>query len=729
MLSVSGMCGVLLSVVTAAGAQPHRVGPEPRVGDSDGAIAYRSWQIYTTNDGLPHNRIRAIKVDEGRVWVGTDGGLALREQGRWRSWTVQDGLSAPVISAIDIDGATGEIWLGTWGSGLLRFSGGRFDRFDQMNSGLSGNLIHAVAVFGGRVWVATNSGLSAFDGATGVWDLHLPRRADAPETVVTSLRAANSNLYAAAWLDRVLRFDGGTADPPGGRGVWTTLHCDSTSSPATEGALLEMAVADRSIWWATVDALCHFSDTGTSFTTSANGRWGPGNLVRCMAVSDDDRLFVGTDRGLHVLIDAAADKWQVYRGRGRGGVLPDDRIRCLAIDGGEIWVGTAAGLAHGTVGGSDRILPSDKSQPVPTGRVDPLPTGEPVRIALLGPANRTIPLPGDDRAGARRPDRPDLLAIQVAVEQANAAGGYRGVARFALADIPDTYIFSNYGWGTPEDEMLMLANQLAIRAIIVQLRAGTRSTSLAILETELPAVHIASARGGTNVTVNPWVFQFASEPRTGGPRHEIALEHVFATMGLTRVAVIRTPGRFAKKRLDAWIECARRHGHPPVVEVEHADDPAVLLDTLRRSRVEVVLMWCDAATSAAFVRQMRTEGMNQVFVGGDALLRDEFLELVGGSAGAVIAAAVGRSPGWHPRAEEVSAFVDFYTSRNQIGRSNRGPSQHAVRSYNATRLLLEAINTAGLDRHAIRRALERLSAPAFAKLENGKWVYYTANDP
>jgi hypothetical protein len=171
---------------------PAAPGDEP----APAPAVYGTWQTFTTADGLPHDRVLAVTALGNKVWVGTAGGLAHFEDGSWTSWTEQDGLPAPAISAVALDPRTGDVWLGTWGAGLVRFSGGRFDQFSQLNSGLAGDLVFAAVVAGGRVWAATNGGLSAYDVAGDTWELHLERRLDTGDTAITGLCVDGPRLYA-----------------------------------------------------------------------------------------------------------------------------------------------------------------------------------------------------------------------------------------------------------------------------------------------------------------------------------------------------------------------------------------------------------------------------------------------------------------------------------------------------------------------------------------------------
>ena len=138
-------------------------------------FVYQTWRTFTTRQGLPHESVRAIHIQGEKVWVGTEGGLALLDGGVWTTWTHLDEAEGapPVICAIGIDSRTQDVCLGTWGEGLVRYSAGRFDRFDQKNSGLAGNLVFDLVVTRGRVWAATNGGVSSFDPVSGMWDLHL----------------------------------------------------------------------------------------------------------------------------------------------------------------------------------------------------------------------------------------------------------------------------------------------------------------------------------------------------------------------------------------------------------------------------------------------------------------------------------------------------------------------------------------------------------------------------
>jgi len=124
-------------------------------------------------------------------------------------------LAAP-YSAVERDPVTGDEWIGTLGSGLIRNSAGRLDRFTQFNSGLAGDVLFDVKVWGGRVFAATTRGISGYDPRTDTWTVDLPRRGDvAPVVIVRFLvitpdpRSASS-LYGCAFDRTPFRYDAGT---------------------------------------------------------------------------------------------------------------------------------------------------------------------------------------------------------------------------------------------------------------------------------------------------------------------------------------------------------------------------------------------------------------------------------------------------------------------------------------------------------------------------------------
>jgi ligand-binding sensor domain-containing protein len=166
-----------------------------------------SWELYTvgnTSGGLPNDWVYGLAEGKsGEIWLATEGGLARFENGTWSNWDHADGLGAPydavsgnikyqndpgqysahharqkkeqglgdimvaynpnyIISlVVDNDGV---VWAGTWGAGLSRFDGERWQNFTT-SDGLPGNHVFALAGGADRdIWIGTSSGLAKYDG-------------------------------------------------------------------------------------------------------------------------------------------------------------------------------------------------------------------------------------------------------------------------------------------------------------------------------------------------------------------------------------------------------------------------------------------------------------------------------------------------------------------------------------------------------------------------------------
>ncbi|MFL5246069.1 MAG: response regulator [Gemmataceae bacterium] len=79
------------------------------------------WTTYTTEDGLSSNKVVALVDDEmGNLWIGTrDGGLTCYKDGVFKQFTTRNGLSSNAIESLYMDNS-GTLWIGTNGGGLNR---------------------------------------------------------------------------------------------------------------------------------------------------------------------------------------------------------------------------------------------------------------------------------------------------------------------------------------------------------------------------------------------------------------------------------------------------------------------------------------------------------------------------------------------------------------------------------------------------------------------------------
>ena len=192
----TALCLLVLAHVAAAAAADEV--PLPRV--------YTEWESFHAEDGLPSDKVFCVAVDDDRVWVGTDQGLGMYEDGEWTTYTTEDGLAYDAVLSIAVDPLTRDLWAGTMG-GLTQISAGRFRTFTQFNSGLPNDVIFGVCVENQNVWVATTTGEGRYRVREDRWDMYTPENCPQHEPWGYSIDYDDGAVWAALWGGGVLEFD------------------------------------------------------------------------------------------------------------------------------------------------------------------------------------------------------------------------------------------------------------------------------------------------------------------------------------------------------------------------------------------------------------------------------------------------------------------------------------------------------------------------------------------
>lgn len=115
------------------------------------------WAHHTVGGGLPSDLIHTIHVGpDGRVWVGTLGGLAVYTPGGG-TWATIGGLPGTQARAVDTD-AQGHVWVGTEDGVAMLYSSGVVALTFGVEDGLPDGAVDALTVdeSSGRVWVLTS---------------------------------------------------------------------------------------------------------------------------------------------------------------------------------------------------------------------------------------------------------------------------------------------------------------------------------------------------------------------------------------------------------------------------------------------------------------------------------------------------------------------------------------------------------------------------------------------
>jgi ligand-binding sensor domain-containing protein len=343
-------CLLLSLLPLAASAQPM-----PR---------YR-WQNFTTADGLPDNRVFSVAVDGARIWAGTENGLGLYENGKWKVFRRADGLAHRVVTYVAVDKKTHDVWAATMG-GLSRYSAGRFDTYTQLNSGLSNDVVYGVAVQGDYVWAATAAGASRLNTRTGEWSLFNERNTPMYEIWTYAVSPGTSKVYYAVWGAGVLEYDVKTErwkdynDPDGETEMVLFKDQGLIHEITTSVSWMEQ---DKILWVATYFGASRYDGRNWhNFMQKDSGL--PSDFMNQVKGVDGNRAWFSTDKGLAYY---DGENWAVYRPSLQTG-KPEMLVRDAAgkvtqvetdtapahnytfgvdFQGKDIWVATAKGLSHG----------------------------------------------------------------------------------------------------------------------------------------------------------------------------------------------------------------------------------------------------------------------------------------------------------------------------------------------------------------------------------------------
>jgi ligand-binding sensor domain-containing protein len=321
------------------------------------------WENFTTANGLPDNHVFCVLVDGDRIWAGTENGLGLYEDGKWKVFRPSDGLAHRAVLSLALDKKTGDVWAGTMG-GLSRISAGRIDTFTQLNSGLANDIVYGVGVQEDFVWAATAAGASRLNMRTSQWSIFNERNTPMYEIWTYSVSPGEDKVYYAVWGGGLLEYDVATErwkdynDPDGETQL--VLFKD-------QGLIHEVTTSvsyvGKIVWVATYFGASRYDGRNWhNFLTKDSGL--PSNFLNQVKAVDGNSAWFSTDKGL-AYYDGT--NWAVYRPALDSG-KPEMLVRnaegtttrveadsapahnyILGVDfkGDDLWVATAKGLSHG----------------------------------------------------------------------------------------------------------------------------------------------------------------------------------------------------------------------------------------------------------------------------------------------------------------------------------------------------------------------------------------------
>jgi len=328
---------------------------------------YTKWENFTTANGMPDAKVFSVAVDGDRVWAGTENGLVLVENSKVaKVYTTADGLPNRVVTGIAVDKKTGDLWLATFG-GLSQFTGGRFQNYDSLTTGLANNIVYGVAIQDEFVWAATTAGISRLNTRTGEWSIFSERTAPMHEPWSYGIAVGEGKMYFAVWGGGVLEYDiaGGYWKPyndPDGEMEIVLFKNQGLIHDIVSGISYNH---DSKMFWASTYFGMSGYDGHNWYNYLSTDSGLASDFINATQTRGDD-VWACTDKGLSYL-NFKTNTWVTYRPNketGKGEIVitaPDKKVSTLqtpttlahnyilnlAFQGEDIWVATAAGLSHG----------------------------------------------------------------------------------------------------------------------------------------------------------------------------------------------------------------------------------------------------------------------------------------------------------------------------------------------------------------------------------------------
>src|SRR3954471_6441200 len=327
-----------------------------------------------------------------------------------------------------------------------------------------------------------------------------------------------------------------------------------------------------------------------------------------------------------------------------------------------------------------------------------------VRIGFLAPLYDHP----DQVRGARM-----LNGAQMAIDEANAAGGYGGKPFHLITHNDyDNWQNSNSGvtgvsrdsaiWGAASNDAVRMIYDDKVWAMFGSISSESTHIALRLtLKAETPLVNSASTDPTIPETIIPWYFTDIQDDRVQG--YTLA-RHIYTELGLKRVALLRINNRYGRFGVLKFRDASRRLGHPVVIEQKYRSGDTDFrheLQVIQDSRVDAIVLWADIPEAAMILQQMQELGMKQRVFGSHRTLGDELVKLAG------------------PAAERFEAVYPYDPSRTDPrwldfvaryeARYHEKPDHFAALAYDEMGILLDAICRAGLNRGRIRDALTGLT--------------------
>jgi branched-chain amino acid transport system substrate-binding protein len=325
------------------------------------------------------------------------------------------------------------------------------------------------------------------------------------------------------------------------------------------------------------------------------------------------------------------------------------------------------------------------------GREKPEPEVDKVNIALLAPM---------DRSNESYMGKSMYNGTKMAIDEANAQGGYKGKP-FNLVAKNDTGL-----WGASANEIIDFTYEDKCWAVIGTVDGANTHIAIRVaLRTDMPMMAVSDLDPSLMETKIPWVFRNVPDDRQ--MIYTISY-YVYKQLGLNKVAILRANNRYGRFGVARFKKASILFQKPAPIEVNYEInygqvnmDFLAQMNRLKEAQPDGIVLWADAEPAGLLVKKMREMGMNIPIVACERIINPLFLEAAGSSAEGVVATSPYNPESPNPQYQEFKIKYKALFGEE--------PDTYAAHSYDGTRMVLEAIQKAGLNRYKIRDQLAEMN--------------------
>jgi branched-chain amino acid transport system substrate-binding protein len=199
----------------------------------------------------------------------------------------------------------------------------------------------------------------------------------------------------------------------------------------------------------------------------------------------------------------------------------------------------------------------------------------------------------------------------------------------------------------------------------------------------------------------PWLIRIFPDNRQQGYR---LASLIVQEKGLKKIVVLRSNNRPGRIGVRPFVDAVRRLGFPILQEINFKEGDrsfSTQVAVIKQADPEAVLFWGNASDIGPAAAELRAAGVKAAFFGFDRMVDEDFIKVAGPAAEGAMATF------FFDLGKKDAAWIGFrqrFQTRYAIN-----PDIYAGYGYDAARLLINAIDTAGANKYRVHDQLANLN--------------------